>query len=341
MNGPAMVPVLTRDPARTRTPHLLTSGQPWLAVLVVAAIAAACAAWPAGMAVAVVLLGAGPHNWCEARYLLSRMPARWGPLRTYFLTAIAGVVILTTAFVALAIHPTNQGAGDADVMLVWLAVWHTALITWVAALAVLRQRQAPRRDFQWLLPIGLLCLAAAWAVPLWASVALVYLHPLLALVFLERELAVRRQPWLSSYRTALALLPFAIWVLWLTAPSLDAAPLSSRPEAIQAGAFLLPDGVAGFVLATHVFLESLHYLVWIVAIPLATAAVPWDLRRVPLAARSASWRRVLAFVIAAGLVCVAMLWMAFAIDYETTRQAYFTVAIAHVLAEVPFLLRLL
>jgi multidrug resistance efflux pump len=78
-----------------------------------------------------------------------------------------------------------------------------------------------------------------------------------------------------------------------------------------------------------------------VAIPLTTAAVPWNLRRVPLATRSTGWRRLLAGVLVAGLAGVAVLWIAFTIDYETTRQVYFTAAIAHVLAEVPFLLRLL
>lgn len=95
------------------------------------------------------------------------------------------------------------------------------------------------------------------------------------------------------------------------------------------------------MLATHVFLESLHYIAWIVAIPLATGAVPWRLRRVPLAARSVQWRRLVTLVLAAGLGLVVTLWIAFAIDYELTRQIYFTLAIAHVLVEVPFLIRLL
>lgn len=304
-------------------------------------LALACAAAPAGMAVAVVLLCAGPHNWCEARYFLSRMPQRWGPLRRYFLTGMGGVAVLTLAFVGLVVWPTGGSAADAGSDLARLALWHTALIVWVATLVALRQRQPPARDWRWLVPPGLLWLAAAWAAPVWTSVALVYAHPLLALVFLDRELAVRRVPWLPSYRAALALLPIAVVLLWWTMPSLEAAPLATGPEARQAGAFLLPDDVAGAVLATHVFLESIHYLVWIVAIPVATATVPWNLRRVPLAARSVGWRRLLGGVLLAGLVGVAVLWIAFAIDYETTRQVYFTVAIAHVLAEVPFLLRLL
>ena len=305
-----------------------------MGALVVLSVGLASAWAPAGMAVAVVLLGAGPHNWCEARYLMSRMPARWGPLRAYFLTAMAGVLALTVGFVSLARLVSNTD-------LTWLALWHTAVLGWIAVLLILRQRQPPRRDWLWLVPPGLICLSAAWAAPLWASVALVYLHPLLALAFLDRELSVRRLAWLPAYRTTLALIPVVIAAIWWTMPTLAAATVASRSEAAQAGAFLLPDGVAGFVLATHVFLESLHYLVWIVAIPVTTGAVPWDLRRVPLAARSAAWRRLLAGALVLGLVLVGVLTVAFALDYETTRRIYFTVAIVHVLAEVPFLIRLL
>jgi hypothetical protein len=42
-----------------------------------------------------------------------------------------------------------------------------------------------------------------------------------------------------------------------------------------------------------------------------------------------------------GLFAVAILWLGFSMDYSTTRDIYFTVAIAHVLAEVPFLLKML
>jgi uncharacterized membrane protein HdeD (DUF308 family) len=307
----------------------------------VAFLGIACAVAPVGMAVAVVLLCAGPHNWCEARYFLGRMPGRWGPLRHYFLTGIAGVVALSLAFVGLAFVSSRQAPADPSTTLVLLSLWHTGLIAWIAVLMALRRRQPPVREWRWLVPSGLLCLAAAWAQPVWTSVALVYLHPLLALVFLDRELGVRRLPWRPAYRTTLALIPLAVVLLWYTVSPLEAASVASRPEALQSGAFLLPHDVAGPVLATHVFLESVHYLVWIVAIPLTTAAVPWSLRRIPLAARSTGWRRLLSGGLLAGLAGVAVLWIAFTIDYETTRQVYFTVAIAHVLAEVPFLLRLL
>ncbi|MGV3519033.1 hypothetical protein [Luteitalea sp.] len=305
----------------------------------VVALAVACAAWPAGMAVAVVLLCAGPHNWCEARYFLARMPARWGPLRPYVLAGGGGVALLAASFIALAVA-TTRGQASTDAAWLALSAWHTALVVWVALLVTLRQRLPHAPNWGWMVPPALVFLAVAWAVPLWASVVLVYLHPLLALVFLDRELAVRRVPWHGAYRATLACVPWLVVALWWTTATPSAAAVTSPPELAQAGAFLLPAGAAAAVLATHVFLESLHYLVWIVGIPLVTAAAPWHLRHVPLAMRSRGWRRILAVVLGVGAAAVGVLWIAFAVDYETTRQVYFTVAIVHVLAEVPFLIRL-
>ena len=42
-----------------------------------------------------------------------------------------------------------------------------------------------------------------------------------------------------------------------------------------------------------------------------------------------------------GAMMVLALWAGFFLDYPLTRDIYFTVAMLHVLAEIPFLLRLL
>ena len=42
-----------------------------------------------------------------------------------------------------------------------------------------------------------------------------------------------------------------------------------------------------------------------------------------------------------GVLVVLGFWASFMADYPVTRDVYFTVALAHVLAEVPFLLRTL
>ena len=49
---------------------------------------------------------------------------------------------------------------------------------------------------------------------------------------------------------------------------------------------------------------------------------------------------VAAAVAVAASLAVAVLWVCFGIDYGTTRSVYFTVAMLHVLAEIPFLLRM-
>ena len=88
-------------------------------------------------------------------------------------------------------------------------------------------------------------------------------------------------------------------------------------------------------------LEMLHYGIWVIVIPLvAYRAKPWKLD-IPLARRSATWRNALLGVLALGIVVVLLLWGCFLADYPLTRDVYFTVALLHVLAEIPFLLRAL
>ena len=94
------------------------------------------------------------------------------------------------------------------------------------------------------------------------------------------------------------------------------------------------------LVATHVFLEVLHYAVWLVAIPLLTVGLsPWRLPSAPLVRRSPRFRTAIIALLALGAVVVLVLWGSFLADYPLTRDVYFTLAIAHVLAEVPFLLR--
>jgi hypothetical protein len=128
------------------------------------------------------------------------------------------------------------------------------------------------------------------------------------------------------------------------------------------------------LVAVHVFLEMLHYGVWLVALPLIARAdkpaawagsrrqeqeaggIPtfryqlslrpapaafWKLKTIPLARHPGGFPKLVATALAAGVFLVAILWFGFSVDYVTTRDVYFTVAIAHVLAEAPFLLRML
>src|SRR5439155_16744773 len=74
-----------------------------LSALAVACAAAVLAGWmPLRFSIVTVFLFAGPHNWLEFRYFLTRLPARWGRLRSFFLLAFAGMIGLTVAFALLA-----------------------------------------------------------------------------------------------------------------------------------------------------------------------------------------------------------------------------------------------
>jgi hypothetical protein len=81
--------------------------------------------------------------------------------------------------------------------------------------------------------------------------------------------------------------------------------------------------------------------VWVVLIPLiGMRSLPWQLKTIPAARRSPKWSRGVAAVLLFGLFVVVTLWACFGLDYGTTRHVYFTVAMLHVLAEIPFLLRM-
>jgi len=46
-------------------------------------------------------------------------------------------------------------------------------------------------------------------------------------------------------------------------------------------------------------------------------------------------------ILTVSLLFVFAFWLGFAVDYATTRDVYFAFAIAHVLAEFPFLVKML
>ena len=306
-------------------------------------IAASCllAGWvPLGFSIVTVFLFAGPHNWLEARYMLTRMPARWGPLTGYFTTGIAGVLLLTASMAALPWLAASNNAWR-----IGLATWNSALIAWIVTLVLMRSRQNPRRNWAWAIPAGFLLIAAVWLWPMGWSIALVYLHPLMALWFLDREIGRMKPAWRTAYRSALFLIPVAIVALWwnlAAVPDLPGQDILSRQITRHAGDGVL-DGVSThFLVSAHTFLEMLHYGVWIVAIPLVSIGMaPWRLENVPLARRASGWKIAILSAVALGVVVMLALWGAFLADYPLTRDIYFTVAMLHVLAEVPFLLRLL
>jgi len=209
----------------------------------------------------------------------------------------------------------------------------------------MRGKQKTNRDWFWVLPIAFALSGVNWLAPELFSLAIVYAHPLIALWFLDRHLRRTRPKWLPAYRRCLMLLPLLVggmlWQLSRTASLADDNGLFWRITQ-HAGAELLPNISSHMLVSVHVFLEMLHYGVWIVALPLIGASgVIWNVKTIPVASHSRGFPKLVAAVLVFGLFVVALLWMGFSLNYSATRDIYFAVAIAHVLAEAPFLLRMI
>jgi hypothetical protein len=326
------------------TPSLRTPGLWFASAFVGLAIAAAALAGaiPIEFSIAAVFLFGGPHNWIEVRYALGCLPARAGKLWPFFLLSATGIVGLTLGFAAipwLAAH-VNEGGVAATAY----AVWNSTFLFWVAGLIWMRSRTNPRFDGGWVWPLACLLCAAVWLNPIALNVALIYLHPLMALGLLDRELTRSRPEWRRTYRCALASIPLLLVMLWWHLhgkPGLPGNDAIAQEIIAHTGADFLAGISTHFLVAAHVFLEMIHYGAWLVLIPLiGMKSWPWDLRTIPAVRRNRHWQRGIALVLVAGLGIVSVLWICFGLDYATTRSIYFTVAMLHVLAEVPFLLRM-
>ena len=314
---------------------------------------------PLQVSVVTVFLFAGPHNWFELRYFLSRLPVRFGKSRNFFLTAFTGIGFLTVAYIALPVFYAFSLWPD-NAWPAILASWNTLLLLWLGSLVWLRGKQKPGHNWSWALPVALGLCSLNWLAPELFSLAIVYLHPFVALWFLDRHLRRTRPAWLRAYRRCLSLLPLLVagmfWQLTQNPSLSDDNGLFWRITQ-HAGAQLLPNISSHALVAVHVFLEMLHYGVWLVALPLIAPlakqpdnplSLParergriWDLKTVPLARHPRGFPKLVATALAVGVFLVAILWLGFSVDYATTRDVYFTVAIAHVLAEAPFLLKML
>lgn len=306
----------------------------------VAAAAIVAGLAPIQMSVAVVFLFAGPHNWIEFRYLLSRVPARWGRSRTYFSVAVAGAVLLTCGYALVPRLASGIGYGEPE-WAVATALWDTIAVGWLVALVRIHGRQV-ERDTGWALPAGLLLVAAAWWAPFEWSLGLVYLHPLVALWFIDRELR-RRPAWRTVFRAVVACLPVVIGLLWIAlakTPSIAGDDGVTLRITQHAGAGLLPGISSRLLVATHTFLETVHYGAWVLLMPVVGFRTAfWRASSVPLARRGAWFSTGVQFALVAGASMMLVLWICFSADYATTRDVYFTVAMLHVLAEAPFVIR--
>jgi hypothetical protein len=318
-----------------------------------ACLSAVLASWlPLQLSVVTVFLFAGPHNWFELRYFLMRLPVHFGKSRNFFVAAFAGIGLLTTSYVALPLL-YNFTSWSSDAWSTVLASWNTLLLGWLALLVWLRGKNKLRRDWSWALPAAFGLAAVNWWAPEFFSLAIVFLHPLVALWFLDRHLRRTRPKWLRTYHQCLVLV-----VVLLAGIVLRLAQMPALPDdnglfwriTQHSGAQLLPGVSSHLLVSVHLFLEMLHYGVWIVALPLIVPVTIrsrqkrsriWELKSVPIAQHPRGFPKLVGAALLLALSVVLVLWFGFSVDYSTTRDIYFTVAIAHVLAEAPFLLKML
>lgn len=204
---------------------------------------AAFASWlPLQVSIVTLFIFAGPHNWFELRYFLMRLPVRFGRSRHFFLTAFAGLGILTVTYVSLPFI-YNAALWSEEAWSTIIASWNTLLLLWLALLVWLRSKQKRRTNSIWLAPVGLALCSLNWLGPNFFSLAIVYVHPLIALWFLDRHLRRTRPAWSRAYRRCLCLLPVVlvamIWLLSQTVPLGDDNGLFWRITQ-HSGAEILP-----------------------------------------------------------------------------------------------------
>jgi hypothetical protein len=306
--------------------------------------AAVIGSFPLAASIATIFMFAGVHNFMEFRYFAARMPLRWGRSRVFYAVGIGGVVVLASAYIAIYFAGGNW-LWSLDSWAVLIATWNTASVLWIALLFFLRGRQRPQSNWSWAFAAAFLLAALAWIIPQYWSLSLVYLHPFIAMWFLERQIRRTKPQWLRAYHYCLASIPVFLLILWITLagqPNLSQETNLFWRISQHAGSQVLPGISSHLLVATHVFLESIHYFVWILLIPLVDwRAVPWKLGELPLFANKGGFPKIVLGVMAVSLLLVLLLWFGFAVDYTRTRDLYFAFAMAHVLAEFPFLIKML
>lgn len=299
--------------------------------------------FPIQASIITIFLFAGVHNFFEFRYFAARMPVRWGKSKTYYSVGIGGVIILTAIY--LSIYFSSGWLWNYETWAITSASWNTAFILWVGLLFYLRGKQRPKSDWSWAFAVAFLLAALAWLVPNYWALALVYLHPFVAMYFLERQIRRTKREWLTTYRICLATIPFFVIGLWFGFGKTSNLAEENYLFSVitnHAGSNILSGISSHFLVATHVFLETIHYSVWIILMPLVDKkAIPWKLSEIPLFANEKGFPKLVAVALMISFALMIALWFGFSADYVVTRDIYFAFAIAHVMAEFPFLIKML
>ncbi len=145
--------------------------------------------------------------------MLSRMPAKWGALRPYFLLGIGGTILLTSIFAAMPYAADLLNWQYADYLTRDCSLEYAGGQLDRRARALCAVAKSPPR-LGVAVPIGAIVVALNWLRPASVEPGSRYLHPLMALWFLDRELAHHPLAWRKVYRASLAMLPLCLIGLW-------------------------------------------------------------------------------------------------------------------------------
>ena len=300
---------------------------------------AALASWlPLQLSVATVFLFAGPHNWFEFRYFLTRLPIKFGRSRFFFLTAFGGLIGLSLTYVSLPlIYNATSWAQESWLMI--LAAWNTTFLLWLGILVWQRGTLKHRANWIWAIPICVAVSSLNWLSPELFSLTLVYIHPLIALWFLDRHLGRVRPEWRSYYRRFLFLVATSVaLMIWQLSQSPDLRDDNGLFWRItqHSGADLLPNVSSHMLVSIHLYLEMLHYGVWLLALPLITRRIvdrseprlptrAWLLKSIPIAYHSRGFPKIVAASLVVLALAILNYWVGFVVNYSITRDIYFTV----------------
>lgn len=315
-----------------------------LCSLVVIACATFCGLAPIALSIATVFLFAGPHNWMELRYFLSRFPARLGNLKLYFATGMIGAFSIAVVVPLIAVLG-KSGAIDINLWITAYKLSNVAMVGWICSLILIRHPELSTKKHALLCAVAALSVGLIMSSPGYFAVGLVYSHPLVALVMLDMELRRSKPHLVAPYRWSLTLIPLMLAALWwqlAATASIEVTDPLVAQIIRHAGADYLTGVSTHFLVASHTFLETLHYAVWLVAIPLMSAGwSKWRPRSMPIAVVSKTSRALVRTALVFSTFAVAVLWFCFGVDFNMAREWYFLLAMIHVMAEIPFLIRFL
>jgi hypothetical protein len=145
---------------------------------------------------------------------------------------------------------------------------NSLLLSWIGLLVWLRAREKRKSDWTWFPAVLLAAGALNWFAPFFFSLGIVYLHPLVALWFLDRHLVRTRPQWVRAYRSFLLVLPmiltFMIWRMSQAPPLVDDNGLFWRITQ-HSGAELLP------AVSSHMLVSVHSYPIVVLVVPLLLA----------------------------------------------------------------------